>query len=428
MAFRTTATGRLGKLLGVGTRVLGQSVAGVLTGRSQIQTRIEQAKAITDALAELKGASMKFGQMLSIQGEAFLPPEVTEILSKLQSHAPAFSGVQMLEIAKQELGGKMSDLEFDLSSMAAASIGQVHRIRLKTGEAGVMKIQYPGIDTAIGSEMALLKRALGAISKIYVGELAVDLILDEIKNLLLQEVDYRIELAHLQKFREHLAPFPNLILPRPFESYSTRRVISMSYEKGLNFKELKNSNPSQMIRNDYGRMIFELYLREVYQFNLVQTDPNFGNYLFRLADEPCIVLLDFGACKSYPRQMIEDYKVFVRSIQQKNKAKFFEISDHLNFLKPEESEDTKAYFWEMCRLTLEPIEVAGAFDFGNSDLPKRLNQSGIRFLKSVRKTSPPKDVIFLNRKIGGIYNILRTLGVKADFGHLVESFLLPAAP
>lgn len=102
-------------MIGSGAKVLGQQVMGALTTRPQIQTRIQQAKIITEALAELKAASMKFGQILSIQGEAFFPPELTEVLSKLQSSAPAFSGQEMWEIAKKELGERASDLNFDFS-------------------------------------------------------------------------------------------------------------------------------------------------------------------------------------------------------------------------------------------------------------------------------------------------------------------------
>lgn len=426
MAFRTSSTSRLSKLIGVGAKVFGQSISGVLTARPQLQTRIAQAKAITEALAELKGASMKFGQILSIQGQDFLPPEIAEILSKLQNSAPAFSGQEMFEIARSELGAKLDDLQFDLSSLAAASIGQVHRITLKDGQQGVMKIQYPGIDKAITSEMAIMRRALSAISKVYVGELMVDVLVDEIKNVLLQEVNYRLEVEHMLKFRELLKNDKHLVLPKPFEEYSTGKVISMTFEKGMTLKELMAKNLSQEVRNQFGRILFELYLREVYHFNCVQTDPNFANYLFRLDPIPQVVLLDFGATKTYPHDMIENYKLFVISIRDQKVDLFFELSDKLGFLKSTESDETKKLFWEMCLLTLEPVATEGEFDFGKTDLPRRINQTAIQFLKVVRKTSPPKDVIFLNRKIGGIFNLLRSLGVRADYRELVNDYLKPA--
>ena len=427
MAFRTSPTSRLSKLIGVSAKVFGQSVAGVITARPQLQTRIEQAKAITQALAELKGASMKFGQILSIQGQDFLPPEISEILSKLQNSAPAFSGQEMCEIARAELGEKFNDLDFDLGSLAAASIGQVHRITLKDKTAGVMKIQYPGIDKAITSEMAIMRRALSAISKVYVGELVVDVLVDEIKNVLLQEVNYHLEFQHILKFRELLSNDANLVVPKPFEEYSTGRVLSMSYEKGMPLKELLSKNLSQETRNEFGKILFELYLKEVYKFNYVQTDPNFANYLFRVDPDPKVVLLDFGATKTYPREMIEKYKIFVLAIRDNKRDLFFELSDKLGFLSAAESEETKKLFWEMCLLTLEPVAVDGAFDYGKTDLPKRINKAAIQFLKVVRKTSPPKDVIFLNRKIGGIFNLLRSLGVRADYRQMVDDYLKPCS-
>src|SRR5262245_58557172 len=105
--FRTTKVSRLSKLINLSATVVGKSIVGVITAKEEIETRIAQAKALTQALSELKGAAMKVGQMLSIQGESFLPKEITDILSQLQNAAPAFSGKDIREIVEKELGDKM---------------------------------------------------------------------------------------------------------------------------------------------------------------------------------------------------------------------------------------------------------------------------------------------------------------------------------
>jgi predicted unusual protein kinase regulating ubiquinone biosynthesis (AarF/ABC1/UbiB family) len=425
---KTSRLGRLGKLVGVGGRMIGQSISSTILSKSSLQTRVDQAKLLAQTLGELKGASMKFGQMLSIQGEHLLPPEVAEVLSKLQDSVPAFSSEKILKILQDELGDKMTNLRFYPEPIAAASIGQVHRIDLMSGDRVqsklVVKVQYPGIDLAVNSEVAVLRKVLQLFSKVYVGELEVDPLIEEIRALLLQEVDYEREGRFLKFFSESLEGDKRFIVPQYLPEFSTKRILCMSEEAGLSFKKYVSSSAPDSEKKEIGKSLFELYLKEVYTLRTVQTDPNFGNYLIKKDHGVAqVVLLDFGATKVYSEEMIRNYKRFVLALLEKDRPLAMDIADQMGLLSRDESDEVKDLFYQMGLLSVEPVMMYAGFEFGTSDLPQRLHKIGLQFLRKVRKTSPPKDFIFLNRKVGGIYNLLRSLGVNESLRPLLDSYL-----
>ncbi len=432
---KQTKVGRIGKLIGVGTQMIGQSIRNSLTARPKLETRIEQAKLLTQTLSELKGASMKFGQMLSIQGEHLLPPEVAQILSKLQDAAPHFSSEEMWKVVQKELGEiKSKELIFDPNPLAAASIGQVHRVVTPHCAEAVLKIQYPGVDIAVNSEVTILKQVLSVFSKIYIGELEVDSVIDEIQSLLIQELDYAAEGAYLDYFRMRISKESKLnewfVVPEFFREYSTKKVLCMSAEKGLSMSAFLGCSPAEEARSHVGRALFELYLAEVYKFRTVQTDPNFGNYLIKYdpKDEsthraPKIALLDFGATRNYSSKLIDNYKKFMLSLLAEDKNLALELAFSLETLSSKESKEVLDLFYEMCQMGITPLMSHYPFDFGSSDLPKRMHESAVEFLKKMRHSSPPRELIFLNRKLGGVYNILRALKSKENFRPMIQEYL-----
>lgn len=418
--------GRLNKLLGLGARVAGDTIIGAITLREELQTRIKQAKTIADGLAELKGASMKLGQMLSIQGGHLLPPEVTEILSKLQNSAPALSGPEIEKIVRAQLQDKMSLVEkIEPIAVGAASIGQVHRAKLKSGDTVAMKIQYPGVAEAIDSEMDLLQKILQPISKIYIGKLEADELVAEVKKLLKQEVDYLKEAEYLRFFSDKLQSDPRFAVPKVYGDLTTSRLLTMSFENGIGLKTLSQMPLSQKSRNTIAEWIFELLILEIYKFRTVQTDPNFGNYLFQLegGEISKIVLLDFGACKTYSEEFVKAYQAFGEHLIKSENKKALEIAFDLKFISSEESSEVHDLFIEMCAMTLVPLTDPQPFDYRNTALPKKIIEVGWKFVRSVRKTSPPTEVVFLNRKLGGFYNILQTLGANVDLWPVRERIL-----
>ncbi|MGE3975190.1 MAG: ABC1 kinase family protein, partial [Bdellovibrionales bacterium] len=374
---KTSKAGRLGQLVKVGAKVVGQSVINTLAAKTKLQTRIEQAKLLTQTLAELKGASMKFGQMLSIQGEHLLPPEVAAILSRLQDAVPAFSSQEMWKIVERELGDRAKDLRFEQEALAAASIGQVHRVVLPDETRAVLKIQYPGIDLAMNSEVAVLKRVLSLFAKVYMGELEVDPLIAEIRSLLLHEVDYVREGQCLQFFKNSLSGDSRFVVPQYYPGYSTNRVLCMSEESGVSFKKYLQYPSPYKEREQIGRAIFELYLKEFYQLNTVQTDPNFGNYLIRKSDQSQVVLLDFGATKTFSPELVAHYKQFVIALLDRNREQSLVVADKMGFLSQEESEEVKELFYQTCLMTMEPFFKDEAFDFVQSDLPIRIRENGM---------------------------------------------------
>lgn len=431
MALKTSKNSRLSSLVGMSAKLIGQSLKGALTAKSEIETRIEQAKFVAETLSELKGAAMKFGQLLSIQGDAFLPPEVSEILSVLQNAAPSLSTEEILKIISKECPALKAELQ-TLSDLplGAASIGQVHFATLKKGDKVAVKVQYPGIADAIDSEVKILEKILQIVSRFYKSPINVPPIVEEVRMLLKQEVNYAEELRYGLYFKKALQDEKHLIVPRFYQELSSATVLTMSFEKGDSLKEFLKSPLTQEEKNFCGSLLMDLLMKEIFVFRTVQTDPNFANYLFRKNDrnEIEIVLLDFGASKQYEKSFIDQYKKLMNAFIHFDREKVLKLSNELGFLSEKESEITKNLFIELCLLGIEPFKKTNdslnSFNFSDTDFSKKVQKKTMELLKVTQFTPPPADLLFLNRKLGGVFNLFRTIGVQQNlsetFYHYVE--------
>ena len=197
------------------------------------QMALEQAEILTRELGRLKGSAMKVGQMVGLIGDHLLPPEAVKVLRLLNSESPPLAWAQIEKHLVAELGAeRVAELEIDPVSWASASLGQVHRATLRaTGEKFALKIQYPGVDRAIGSDLRALRTAMSLARLLPTGP-GVDAIFEEIKAMLEQEVDYEREAISTEEFRTLLAADPTFVVPRVFLRFSTRRVLCTSFEAG----------------------------------------------------------------------------------------------------------------------------------------------------------------------------------------------------
>jgi predicted unusual protein kinase regulating ubiquinone biosynthesis (AarF/ABC1/UbiB family) len=277
---------------------------------------LEQMALISEELSQLKGSLMKAGQMLSVYGEHFLPAEANQLLKLLQSDSPPLQWPEIRKALTRQLGKeKLGQLEITEAPEAAASLGQVHRAKiLATGEEIVLKVQYPGVDRAIDGDIRTLRRVLSLMD--WLPKLpATDDLFAEVKSMLKQELDYEVELRHLQFFRKALAGDPTYILPGPFPEFSGKRVLAMSYEPGAPLDGPEVAALSQPRRNVLAVAALELYFRELFVWHKVQTDAHFGNYRVRLGtsgEADRWVLYDYGAVREVGAPFMEKYRRMLR--------------------------------------------------------------------------------------------------------------------
>lgn len=388
-----------------------------------VKTRIAQAKILTQSLSQLKGAAMKVGQLISIDAADFLPPEAVEILSQLQNKSDPVDFEIMQKMILNELGKEKFELIHHLNevNVAAASIGQVYKAKLQ-GENIALKVQYPGVAESIDSDISVLKKILVPLLQLSGRNINLDETFKEIEIMLKLEVDYTNEADCLSTYREYIKDNQDYIVPTVFKDFSTRRLLCMSWEDGLMFTDWLKTNPSQETRIALAEKILNLYMLEFFEWGFVQTDPNFGNFLVQ--ENPLrLVLLDFGSTKRYERPFIESYKNLLQTFAERNQDSTVRVAIETGLLDERESLEAKGNFFKMMQIAMEPFWPENQpFSFASQDYAKRNRDAILKFTASLKYSPPPRQIIFLHRKLGGIFNLLKRMEVTLDLTKIKVPF------
>jgi predicted unusual protein kinase regulating ubiquinone biosynthesis (AarF/ABC1/UbiB family) len=270
------AGGVAGSMVAEGTKQLGQG------RRPKIRDLLltpKNARRVADQLANLRGAAMKLGQLLSMDGGDFLPPELTDILARLRSNAESMPTKQLVKILVNAWGEDWRDnfYQFDMNPLAAASIGQVHKAVTHDGRTLALKIQYPGVRKSIDSDVDNVVTLL-RVSTLLPKELEIDQLLAEAKLQLHQEADYMREAKYLKKYGEYLASSDYFLIPEVDDELTTPDILAMTFIDGHPIEELVHED--QTTRNKVMTLLLDLLFKEIFEFQLVQTDPNFANYQY----------------------------------------------------------------------------------------------------------------------------------------------------
>jgi predicted unusual protein kinase regulating ubiquinone biosynthesis (AarF/ABC1/UbiB family) len=391
----------------------------------------KQLEYLVHELGQLKGTAMKVGQTLSMYGEHLLPKEVTDLLKTLQQNSAPLCWEPIEKVLQEDLGAKkLAMLEVEHDPVGSASIGQVHRAKIiETGEILALKVQYPGVDHAIASDLKLLKFILNMSDLVPRGP-KFDQIFLEIREMFEQEIDYKRERAFLDKFYELLKNDPRYLLPNSHPEFSTRRVLAMDFVSGLRIDSAEVQALPQERRNAIGMSFLDLYLRELLVERSVQTDPHLGNYL--VAIDPAaapnapsaidqLVLFDFGAVREVPELFLSHYALLMAGGLEKDARKIEKGGRQFNLLQPEDSIELVNDYVKLVQLILEPFE--GMYDWGTSDLPKRVAAMGKHIAFNYKLRTPPRELVFLDRKLGGAFIFLSVLKCKMDARPLLEKYL-----
>lgn len=417
--------------MSAGARAAGHAVGNLFSADADKPERFKamlmsQVELLTRELGQLKGSLMKVGQMLSMYGEHFLPPEVNGLLKSLQSQSPPLDWSQIEKVLKRQLTPEqLARLEIEREPLASASLGQVHAATRKSdGRRIALKIQYPGVDGAIEGDLKAL-RSLLSLSKLIPKGPAFDELFREVRQMLHQEVDYSRELELTREFREALAHDPRYIVPETFPEFSSKRVIATSLEIGVPVDSPEVLGLPEARRNAIARAALELYFQELFELGMMQTDPHFGNYRVRLGQggEPDrLVLFDFGAVRKFPQTFLKPYYRMVRGAYLKDTAEIWAGARELGFLQEDDSQELLDHFADLCMAISEPFHTP-AYDWAESDLPKRVAGMGAQMAFSFKLRPPPREVVFLDRKMGGIFIFLSVLRARFDAAASLESYL-----
>lgn len=432
MAKQTTSAGkRFLKLAGMTASIASKTVSNTLRNINADDQQKQAAKSelwqeigikIADTLGEMKGAAMKVGQIAS-QYQDIFPPEVARAIAKLQRQAPPMAFAAIQQQLENELGQPLSSLfsQFEQIPFAAASIGQVHRAVLISGEHVVVKVQYPGIDNACESDLKQIRLALKLMGVLKIDKALQERLFSEIRENLLAELNYEIEAQNLNVFRAfHAELDPKIVIPQVYAAYSSRRVLTLSCELGETLETA--STWPQQVRNELGRRLITALGQEMLFLKRFHCDAHPGNFAFRA--DGTLIIYDYGSVKTLSSELVQRLKDLVNAARQQDVAT---IEQHLSALGAltQTNQFPVALYQQWMEVLLRPLNQH--YDFANNSAyydSVGLFKQSLKYWDIFR---PSPDTLMVNRTISGHYWNLVNLKVDDDFSELFQQ-LIPIQP
>jgi predicted unusual protein kinase regulating ubiquinone biosynthesis (AarF/ABC1/UbiB family) len=350
-----------------------------------------------------------------------LPPEMEVVLARLRADAHVMPPKQLKQVLETAYGADFRRLfrSFDTRPLAAASIGQVHRALTPEGVPLAVKLQYPGVAGAIDSDLDNAA-ALIRWSGLWPAELDIGPLMAEARRQLHEEADYAREGRALARFGALLAEDDRFVVPRLDADRTRSAALAMSFEASEPVERLAEAPPE--LRDRAVTALIELCLRELFEFRLMQTDPNFANYRWR-PETGQIVLLDFGATREISEEMSEGYRALLRAGLSGDPDATMQALERIGFIRPGLSDRHRATILDMAGMGFAILRGPGPFDFRGNDFAERVRARGME-IGSERELwhIPPAETLFLQRKIGGLYLLATRLGARVDIPALAARF------
>ena len=421
---------RLAHLGGLAGRVAGGMVAegmrqvarGNLPRVADLMLTPANARRVAEKLSELRGAAMKVGQLLSMDAGDILPTELAAILARLRADARPMPMSEVVTVMQDSFGQGWEKhfKHFSFAPMAAASIGQVHAAISHSDRQLALKIQYPGISQSIDSDVDNVATLL-KVSGLVPDGLDLQPLLQEAKRQLHEEADYLLEAGHMRRFAVALEESPEFMVPGVDQDLTRKNILAMDFLEGEPIESLATA--SQTTRDQVTGLLLQLLFRELLEFGMIQTDPNFANFLYNTKTRQ-LGLLDFGATRRYPIAVIEAYRGLLQAALREDHAAMSESAQAIGYFKKDIHAQQRAKVMELFALATEPARTRGRYDFGASDLAVRIRDAGmaLSFDQGYWHT-PPADAVFLHRKLGGLYLLAARLRAKVDVRIILERYL-----
>ncbi|KAI1005298.1 hypothetical protein K3495_g2920 [Podosphaera aphanis] len=372
-------------------------------------------------LSRMRGAALKLGQMISFQDSKMFPGPVVEVLQRVQDRADYMPSYQRDSVLAKNLGPAWRDhfSSFDEIPIAAASIGQVHRAVLKSNGIDVaVKVQYPGVAESISSDLKNLEMLLTA-SKLLPKGLYLDKTIANARTELAWECNYEREADYTRQFRHLLRDDTNVFqVPEIFSEASGKQVLTMEFMNGIGMTKIKTL--SQERKDWIGTQILRLCLREITEFRLMQTDPNWTNFLLN-EDTQKLALLDFGASREYSPEFIAKYTQLLVAASRLDKDTVKTLSEELGYLTGFESKSmVNAHVTSILTLA-EPFLDSSPqlYDFRGQTITDRVTEL-IPLMMRERLTPPPEETYSLHRKLSGAFLLCARLGSRVPCRRLFE--------
>ncbi len=382
--------------------------------RELLDTHIRNARLVVEKSTQLRGAFMKLIQMLSMRHD-LLPGEALEVLKVTQSGVPPMSYAMISEQVRRELGKRPEQLyqSFDQTAFAAASLGQVHRARLRDGREVAVKVQYPGVENTVGQDLQNLKlllKTLGSIARdVMRQKFDVATVCAELETRLKEELDYVFEARNMADFGRLFAGDPEVIIPEVVTGRSSRRVLTMTYIDGYPLTDVLDGAVDVELRRWVARKCSELAWRQILEFGALHTDFHPGNYL--VTYHPKIGVLDFGSIRRFSEPIRKAYLQVARGIVERDDRAIAAGLARLGYIDPAQD---PAPMVRIIHILFEPAFEDRDYDPAEYNTMAKAQQVGeIAFQHRLYKS--PDHSVFLMRALIGLEGIVTRLGVAGNY-------------
>lgn len=413
---------RMLKLGGMGARVAASTLynkaTSVLTRQEDRQAHMaaqaaQSAEHMVKVMGQLKGASMKIGQLLSADPE-LVPEGFSDALSALQRDAPPMTWETVRAQIEAALDRPIDAVfsEFHPDPLGSASIGQVHRARLDDGREVAVKIQYPGVIDALESDLQTLGSMMG-YAQAMIDRQRLDDYLSEIRHIILMEADYEAEARHLAHFHAIFAEREGLRCPAPVMEWTRPGLLVMEFIEGVKFDDALLAMEEGPRRSELQSRWVSSFSWMFHELNEMHADPHPGNFL--LDGDDNLVLLDFGSVKRFDPVLTDALLDVLDALWQRKTDRVLDIYARVGFggadLDPRTLDPAVLDGYH--RVILEPFLYDEAFDFSDWEPA----QSGKRYMMrnpSLLKLTPPPEILAYFRALSGIKGLLRRTNAKVN--------------
>ncbi len=387
------------------------------------------AKRVEATILALQGVFIKVGQLLSIMAN-FLPEEFRSELEALQDQVPPRPYKEIRARVEKELGKPIKELfaSVEKKPIASASLGQVHEARLKDGTRVVIKVQHTDIDTIVRLDLKTIRRIMGIVQW-FVPIQGLDAYYHQIKELLSQELDFKLEADNVERISKNFSSDPMVVFPVPVRELSTSRVLTSTFVEGKKVGDLDGIAQMKIDRHEVSRRLVRAYCQMIFIDGIYHADPHPGNILVR--DDGALILLDFGAVAQLSPQMRAGIPEFLEGVLRRDTDRLISAMRKMGFLSrtsdPQVSEKIIEYFHQRFQ---EEVKIES---FNLKDI-KVDPQRGLENLLDLRKMNIglkelsgafhiPKDWVLLERTLLLLYGSCTVLDPELNPAAIIEPYL-----
>ncbi|MDQ3569650.1 MAG: AarF/ABC1/UbiB kinase family protein [Actinomycetota bacterium] len=408
-------------------RVKGRAATEEERARLEEQFAIRSAEDVARVLGGMKGAIMKAGQMLSFIADG-LPPEARAALATLQADVPPMAPSLAEQVIRDELGDDPEQLflDWDPVPTAAASIGQVHRAVMPDGRIVAVKVQYPGVDKAIKSDLDNAELLYGMFAQFALKNLDVKAMVDELRARMADELDYSHEAGCQTEFADRYAGHPYIRVPRVVPERSSQRVLTSEWVEGMRWTEFL-ATADQAAKDRAGEILMRFAQGSIHQHGVFNGDPHPGNYRFH--DDGSVTFLDFGLVKRWSPGELERLGSVLDAILDHDAETMVKRAVNVGFLPSHHGFDPK-FVYEYVRGPYEPF-MSECFTYTQDWTVKAL-QTVIdvngRYGELIKQLNMPTSYVILDRVVWGVSALLGRLGATNHWRAILAEYRKGSPP